>query len=440
MFMKELQPSPIRREIVGFEATRERLSRTLGELVRFQTVADGHHADQFRNLFNYVGEKVHLASEEAGKSFLVQEWDNNGHLSTIIAPFDVSRTEEAILHPKIAMLIHADVVDAEDSGMFTTKKDGDTLYGRGVYDMKQGLAIGLDLLPEMPVGSALIITSDEEVGGAHGAQFLAQEVGIQPDFLIILDGQKAEHISFGAKAIWQTKVTFNSLLNRGGHGSRREDYSAYSLGRDMDTTLEQLYPWQFDESPQGVTYNIGQIRAGEATNKVPQHAEFAIDMRFPTDEEKTRGKGNLQHVLERVVTERFHSIYADKLPVTITTDTKEIDGKETFSVYVEEHATGNRYTVVTCQTTADVDSYAVDPQNRGVQRFLRIVEEITGEPVKLNPADTGGNDGTNWPNTPAILYMPKGGGAHKNDEWVSATSLVQTREAIKDFLQEELVA
>lgn len=426
-------------EKAGFLETKERLTKTLGDLIHFQTIADGEHQDQIRGLFDYVESSVVIVEQQSGRKFIRKEWNNEGHLSAIITPFDPAQSkDEVLLHPKMAMLIHADVVGAENGSLFTLKQDGDSLLGRGVQDMKGALTIGLDLLSEMPVGFSLIITSDEEIGGEHGAQYLAEHVGLNPEFLIVLDGQKPEQLSLGAKGIWQTKVIFNSLLNKGGHGSRREDYSANALGRDMDNELETIYPWELDQSPQGITYNVGEIHGGVATNKIAQHSEYKVDMRFPTEKEKTEGKENLHNVLETIVVKRLHQIYGEQLPVDVKTELRIDEGKEVFVVNIEDPKLGTTYSVISAETLADLPVYTIDPQNILVQRFAKIVEKITGKDMEYNPQDTGGNDGTNFPETPAVLYVAKGGGIHTSEEWASATSLVQTREAIAQLMHETL--
>lgn len=419
---------------------KERLTRTLGELIHFQTIADGQHNDQIRGLFNYVQEAIEKVFENDHKGFARQEWDDGqGHISVIITPHNPdSSDEETILHPKMAMLIHADVVNAEEPSMFDMRSEEDDLIGRGTLDMKGGLAIGLDLLPELPVGAALIITSDEEIGGKYGAQFLAKTVGVKPEFLIVLDGQKPEHISFGAKGAWHPDITFKSLLHKGGHGSRYEDYSANELGMDLRNALRTIYPWMYSNSPTGTTINIGVVNGGVATNKVAEQAVFKVDMRFPSEEEQRQGEENLHKALQEVILKKLHEVYGDDLAARLESETKEVNDRRVYEVQVVNNKTGERYTVASVDTIIKIPVYSIDRLDKRVQKFISILEEVTGESIKINDKDTGAHDGSKWPDVPAVVYLPKGGGAHTNEERVSVTSLVQTREAIKQLINEDL--
>lgn len=443
--MNELRKPQLNRQETGreqeFEAARGRLVRTLGEVVSFASISDGKHNEQIRGLFDYVSEYTRGVTEETGRGFYTREWDDGkGHISTIITPKSSEKSEDdLLLRPEIALLIHADVVDTEGHPeMFTMTQDEENLYGRGVYDMKQGLAIGLDLLSEMLEGAALIITSDEEVGGEHGAQFLAQTVGVNPNFLIVLDGQKSEHVSLGAKGAWHYKVTFGSLLHNGGHGSRYEDYSANELAMDIREELRNIYPWRYSNSPAGTTFNVGVMEGGKATNKVSENAFLQIDMRFPSDQDRAVGQENLHIAIQDVVLQRLHEVYGDSLPVVLDIRLQDEKGASIYEVDVVNTENGQRYQVAKVEDLAVVPVYNIDKGDRRVQRFAEILEETTGVKTQVNDKDTGAHDGSNWPNVAAIVYMPKGGGAHKNNEWVNAGSVVETREAIAKFLHEEL--
>lgn len=429
---------PLKRGVEGhgFPEAKERLTKILGELVAFQTIADGQHVEQFRGLFDYVGNRVTQVEQQTGTKFVRQEWNNDGHVSTIITPKDPSRPdEEALLHPKIAMLIHADVVNAEDESMFTLQQEGDSLKGRGTLDMKSGLAIGLDLLLDIPIGAALVITSDEEIGGAHGAQYLVKEVGLQPECLIVLDGQRPEHISYGSKGVWHSEITFASLLNKGGHGSRYEDYSANELAMDLRNVLREHYPWRYGHLPSGITFNIGTIHGGVATNKIAQETKVKVDMRFSAEPEREVAKANVQNALQQIAIDRFHDAYGYELPVRI-----EITQNEDNTVVCEaiHNETGERYPIATVQTIVEIPVYAINPEDTYVRRFGEILEEITGQAAQINDKDMGAHDGSNWPDVPAIVYLPKGGGPHMSSEWVSAESVAQTRQAIGQLLEEQL--
>ena len=97
----------------------------------------------------------------------------------------------------VLLMSHIDVVDAPAELFNPVEKDG-KLYGRGSIDAKYAAALSLVLLKkqlkrlrsngkgqkDLPFG--VLITGDEEIGGANGAKKVLGEVNA--DFCVALDG------------------------------------------------------------------------------------------------------------------------------------------------------------------------------------------------------------------------------------------------------------
>jgi succinyl-diaminopimelate desuccinylase len=97
----------------------------------------------------------------------------------------------------VLLMSHIDIVSAEPEQFQPFEKDGN-LYGRGSLDDKYAVALSLVLLrkhlkelhrqgrgqKDLPFG--LLITSDEEMGGFHGAGRLLKI--LDTDFVVVLDG------------------------------------------------------------------------------------------------------------------------------------------------------------------------------------------------------------------------------------------------------------
>lgn len=81
--------------------------------------------------------------------------------------------------PDVAYMVHMDVVSAKKS-QFTVVQRGDKLFGRGASDMKFSIPMGVSLLNDLiaqksKLSFALVITTDEEVGGFDGGSLLGRK-------------------------------------------------------------------------------------------------------------------------------------------------------------------------------------------------------------------------------------------------------------------------
>ncbi|UCE08534.1 MAG: M20/M25/M40 family metallo-hydrolase, partial [bacterium] len=181
-------------------------------------------------------------------------------------------------YASILLISHIDVVDAPDEMFEPVEKDG-KLFGRGSIDDKYAVALSLVLVKEylqrlkrlnqgpedLPFG--ILITGDEEIGGANGVQMALKE--IKTDFAIALDGGSIEKIVVKEKGIVQLK-----LIARGktAHGARPW------LGENaIDNLISDYLKLKdfFDLSTPDHwhrTLNFGRIQAGESLNQVPDYA------------------------------------------------------------------------------------------------------------------------------------------------------------------------
>lgn len=191
----------------------------------------------------------------------------------------------------VLLMAHIDVVDAPDEMFEPVEKDG-KLFGRGSIDDKYAAALSLVLVKEylhrlksrnqgsedLPFG--ILITGDEEIGGANGVQMALKE--IKTDFAIALDGGSIEKIVVKEKGIVQLK-----LIARGktAHGARPwlgvnaienliDDYMILKKYFDLSTPDH----WHR-------TLNFGRIQAGESLNQVPDYAEAFFDIRYTENDD-----------------------------------------------------------------------------------------------------------------------------------------------------------
>ena len=190
-------------------------------------------------------------------------------------------------------------------------KDG-KLYGRGVCDMKGGMACSLlaaSLLARHPEAWSgeivLTLAGDEENMGALGTGYMMQHVPhAKGDANICGDVGSPKVVRFGEKGLMWVEVEATGSPAHGAHvhrGTNAIDRLRTALDRLKD--LEEI-PFQAPpvvteaiarakpiseplsgageaETLQRVTVNIGTIEGGTSPNLVPTHAIARADIRLP---------------------------------------------------------------------------------------------------------------------------------------------------------------
>src|SRR5216683_3317607 len=174
-----------------------------------QTVPDITLRREFERAFSYIKSATLAAETRLGRRFWREEFDVDGRLSFVISTHPTKT-------PDICILIHMDVVDAPEE-LFILQTDPhneNIVVGRGVYDMKFAAVIAILMLEHLPMerdrlSVAIIITSDEEKGGAKGAKYV-REQGYLPKLLIVPDGGTLDRFASGSKG-----AHFFSIHTRG---------------------------------------------------------------------------------------------------------------------------------------------------------------------------------------------------------------------------------
>jgi len=200
----------------------------------------------------------------------------------------------------VLLMSHIDVVEGPDELFEPIVSDGN-LYGRGSKDDKYAAALSLVLLikflariktqEDLPFG--VLITGDEEIGGANGARKALAEV--DSDFCIALDGGSLDKIVIKEKGILRLK-----LIARGksAHGARPW------LGQNAIDNLiadYQILREHFQESAPDHwhrTINFGRIQAGNSINQVPDYAEAVFDIRFTEHDNMEEVIETIQHAIQ----------------------------------------------------------------------------------------------------------------------------------------------
>ncbi len=218
----------------------------------------------------------------------------------------VARIGGNSVKPPICFTGHIDIVPLGTAAWlkdpFAGETENNKLYGRGVSDMKAGVAafvIACQKLAEKlkhTPGAVLVITAGEETG-CEGANFLADRSGVLGKAGAVVVGEPTGNNPFvGHKGAFWLRATTHGVT---AHGSMPElgDNAVYKLARAV-TKLEH---YQFDQPSHFMmgrpTLNVGTIQGGLNVNSVPDRASVGIDIRTIPNQDHARLKDHLQRHL-----------------------------------------------------------------------------------------------------------------------------------------------
>jgi len=166
---------------------------------------------------------------------------------------------------------------------FAGEADGDRLYGRGVSDMKAGVAAILlaarNVAPRLPgtPGIVIVLTAAEE-GGCIGSQRLAETALLGRAGALVVGEPTANYPYVGHKG----SIKFNARYKGvSAHGSMPQlgVNAIYAAAKGVS----KLEGFSFGAKPHAVmgspTLNVGTFEGGSGVNLVPDAARIGVDIR-----------------------------------------------------------------------------------------------------------------------------------------------------------------
>ena len=307
------------------------------------------------------------------------------------SPWLIATTKDT-QEPDILFACHLDVVPA-GAGMFTMKKAGDKLFGRGVYDMKFAASVYLQFihmqthkLSELNIG--FLFTTDEEIGGFSVPAIL--ELGWRPKVVFIPDGGYNWQLEELAKGLYGVELV---AKGQAAHGSRPwEGDNALHRIIDAVNELRRLFPHQH---PDTATLSVNQINGGAAINQIADFASVKIDFRSFHKED-------------------LALFYAEVVQVCTTFDLE-------------------------LTITQEGSPHVFDKNSSVAQRFLPILEGITGKATEYTQS-FGGTDARHFAeyNIPCVIISPHGDGHHGAEEWVRASDLPRYYKLVETWALDSL--
>jgi len=350
----------------------------LKELVRFKTVsAEPANKAEMKKCTQY------LAGFFRSKNLFVEIKEYKGYPSLIA-------TTRKTKSPKLFLQAHLDVVPAKDSMFKLIEKDG-KLFGRGAYDMKFACASYMKLCDLLvndinKYDFGIMLTFDEEVGGANGVEALLKE-GYSCEAAVVPDAGSNWKINNEAKGAWF--VAFASK-GKSAHGSMPQEgiNAAENLTKAIDEIKQLAQAYKNDE----LTITLTKLNSGKAMNQVPDYAEAAFDIRY-------RNKKILAEVTAQL------NILAKKYQL-----------KRTTKMFGE------------CLN--------VPLDHPRVKEFIAIAEKILNKKIKTEFCP-GSTDARFFSarNIPAILMQPDGGNRHADDEWIDKAGLFKLTEILHSYIK-----
>jgi len=289
-------------------------------------------------------------------------------------------------HSKVLLQGHVDVVPGKQPFREAEGK----LYGRGVFDMLFATASFMQLIDDIgpdleKYDLAIMLTGDEEHGGMSGVAKILDD-GYTTDVCILPDaGDGFGTLSVGAKGVYHAKIKINGQSH---HGSR--PWEGDGAAAKLVEFLAQL-SLLFDTSDRdNSTLTISMLQAGETLNQGPSSAVAGIDIRYKNRNDLERITKGLKQLL------------------------KEFNGD------IEYLHTGS--------------NFQLDTDNPLVRQFIELYQSEIGREVTFMRAH-GSSDARFFSekNMPVIMLRPDGGGAHGDNEWLSATSYERFYTLLKKY-------
>ncbi len=350
----------------------------------------------------------------------------------------VARYEGTKPGPCVHFNGHTDVVEVGAGWTydpFSATLDGDRIYGRGACDMKGGLAAAIiaaeAFIQEHPdFAGAIEIsgTADEESGGYGGVAHLAQEGWFDParvQHVIIPEPLGKDRICLGHRGGWWAEIETKGEI---AHGSM--PFLGDCAIRHMGAVLEQfettLFPamaarrTEMPVIPDGArasTMNINAIHGGQPEEPedstalpahcVPDSCRITIDRRFLAEEPIDQVEGEIRDILDRLKANRPKFDY----------ELRELN-RVLPSMTDEDAPVVSTVKAAIAETLGQDPSFVASPGSYDQKHIDRI--------GKLKNCIAYG---------PGVLEL-----AHKPDEWIGVTDMIDSAKVMGRTLEKLLLS
>lgn len=201
---------------------------------------------------------------------------------------------------RLLLMGHIDTVFPPDSPFQTFVREGDTIYGPGVADMKGGLVVMLYALKALAAADALdeaaftvLLNSDEEMGSLSSREYLEEEA-LNHDWGLVYESSGIDTMTRRRKGIGQARLVVTGRAAHSG-GAHEQGLSAIKELAYKIVQIENMTNYET-----GLTVNVGVVNGGEARNTISPCAEALIDLRYPRPEQGVAAVEVWREIFEQV--------------------------------------------------------------------------------------------------------------------------------------------
>jgi glutamate carboxypeptidase len=181
----------------------------------------------------------------------------------------------------ILILSHIDTVHPIGtlSGPLPFRREGDKLYGPGLFDMKGGAYLALEAFRQVTKAQSaklpltFVFTPDEEVGSPTSRGLIEAEAKKARYVLVTEPARDGGKIVTSRKGVGRFEMKATGIPSHS--GSRHQDgRSAIKEMARQVLAIEGLTDYA-----RGITTTVGMISGGTAPNVIPQYCEISVDLR-----------------------------------------------------------------------------------------------------------------------------------------------------------------
>jgi glutamate carboxypeptidase len=185
---------------------------------------------------------------------------------------------------------HTDTVHPRGSvGARPVRREGERLFGPGVFDMKANCVLALEVARAMAalgVASAspvvLLLTCDEEAGSPTGRALVEEEARRAASALVLEPSAPGGRVKTSRKGVGVWTV---SAHGRAAHAGLDPDAGASAV---LELAHQVVRLQDAARRARGTTVNVGTIRGGTGANVVAERAEAHVEARFTSMDEADR--------------------------------------------------------------------------------------------------------------------------------------------------------
>jgi acetylornithine deacetylase/succinyl-diaminopimelate desuccinylase-like protein len=253
-----------------------------------------------------------IVAEEVGPLAVSMQRPAHDGLESLLARFGHAPSDNGLI-----LAGHVDVVPAGDgweTAPFKLTQKADRVFGRGVCDMKGGVAgfvcalhalAEADLLQRCSI--ELILTGDEEVGSRRGMIALLDHRLVSGRWAVCGEPTGLD-VFLGNRGLVWLEI---SVRGRGGHaGVGNRIANPVPVAAQVVSALHRLPLPAIDKrfDPPTASLNVTRLDAGaalHAVNVIPDVAKLGVDRRLLPGEDPDEAVAAIRHVLEEVVVPPF---------------------------------------------------------------------------------------------------------------------------------------